>query len=100
MQFISAALQPRRTRESTMTTTATITVLTTCTCGAARWFSCTCATVVAEYDAPLFDDMRGVPAPAAVAWVERQHPGCSFRYLKVGSAFDFHLEAARRRLAG
>jgi hypothetical protein len=80
--------------------TALITVLTHCTCGATRWFHCSCASVVAEYDAPLFDGIEGCPSPAAVAYVESQHPGHPLRYVGFGQIHADQVAAARAQLAG
>lgn len=77
---------------------ALIAVLTPCTCGASRWFHCTCASIVAEYDAPVFDEIDGCPAPWAVAWVESQHPGCPLRYLGFGKIHADQVAAARLKL--
>lgn len=78
--------------------TALVTVTTKCTCGAARWFSCTCAEVVAEYDCALFDDVAGVPHPKQVALIQREHPDCEFRYLSLGAEHQRAIAAEYARL--
>lgn len=78
--------------------TALVTVLTKCTCGAERWFNCTCAEVVAEYDCALFDDVAGAPHPTQVALIQKEHPGCEFRYLSLGAEHQRAIAAERRRL--
>ena len=69
------------TTKTTKTNRPTITVTTACTCGAKRWFYCTCSTVVARYEcAPAGEDFRDEPHPEAIAAARRRHPGMDLVY--------------------
>ncbi len=57
--------------------TQDIEVRTPCTCGASRWFLCTCATVVAVYEVDVFDT---IPNREQIAFIEHAHPGHDLIY--------------------
>lgn len=57
--------------------TKDVEVRTPCTCGARRWFLCTCASVVAVYEVDVFDT---VTDRGQVQWIHQQHPGMDLIY--------------------
>jgi hypothetical protein len=53
---------------------ATIKVRTRCTCNARRWFMCTCAYTIAEYECASVEGLGAEPLKECVDWVRAQHP--------------------------
>lgn len=57
--------------------TQDVEVRTPCTCGAARWFLCHCATTVAVYECDVFDTIVN---REQIKQIHAAHPGCDLIY--------------------
>jgi hypothetical protein len=55
-------------------------VSTPCTCGAARWFQCSCATMIATYKTHRAPDGPDMVHTKDVAYVKALHPGMDLIY--------------------
>lgn len=79
--------------------TAKIKARTPCTCGAKRWFNCTC-----DYDEMVYEASgpewtladADIPSPAFVRYVRNQHPTWDLIYTATPAYLDAEYKKALR----